>query len=572
MKKTIKISVLTAGLIAASTVYSCKDEFLERKPLGAIAETSLSNAAGVNGSLIQAYRTLTGANVAAWYSNAFNWVFGSVRSEEAYKGSEASDQGGEINPIERYEAQPGNVALNNKWNSCYDGIGMANTTLRLIPLAKDLSAADALQIEAEAKFIRGFHHFEAKRNFNKAPYVDETVTTTAQFQAIKNDTDIYPQIEADLKFAFDNLTPTKAQKGRVNKWAAGAFLAKAYLYQKKYPEARALFTQLIAEGVTSSGEKYGLLDKFSDVFRGAFENSKEIVFGIQTTVGDGTAGNNGNLEAELTNPHNDGPGGCCGFFQPSQTLANLFKNTPAGLPLATTGGDPHAVPVLNHESNPTTYPDRGVAAPFDPRMDHTIGRVGIQYLDWGLAKSSWIRNLPNGGPYLPKKHNFYQSERGTYQTAGGWGQSRTGKNILVMRFSDLLLMAAEAEVEAGSLATATSYVNMVRTRAANPADRVNVGGVPEAAYTITNYADFTTKAEAEAAIRHERLLELAMEGHRFYDLVRWGIAKQVLDAKIARESVRRTHLAGVTFDVPADLYLPIPESVIAQSKGNLTQN
>ncbi|HEY0654170.1 MAG TPA: RagB/SusD family nutrient uptake outer membrane protein, partial [Chryseosolibacter sp.] len=429
MKNKIKISILTASVIAASTVYSCKEEFLDRKPLGAIAETSLSNAAGVNGSLIQAYRTLTGANVASWYTNAYNWVFGSVRSEEAYKGSEASDQG-DLNPIERYEVLPGNPVLNNKWSSVYDGIGMANATLRLIPLAKDLTADQALQIEAEAKFIRGFHHFEGKRNFNKVPYVDETITTTEQFQALKNDADIYPQIEADLKFAYDNLTPTKAEKGRVNKWAAGAFLAKVYLYQKKYAEAKTIFDNIIANGVTSSGEKYGLLDKYSDVFKGDFENSKEIVFGIQMTVGDGTGGNNGNLESELPNPHNDGPGGCCGFFQPSQSLANLFKNNATGLPLATTGGDPHAVPVLNHESNAGTAPDRGsAAAPFDPRFDHTIGRVGIQFLDWGLAKSSWIRNMPNGGPWLPKKNIFYQSERGKYQTAGGWGQSRTGKNV-----------------------------------------------------------------------------------------------------------------------------------------------
>jgi starch-binding outer membrane protein, SusD/RagB family len=504
MKNKIKISILTAGLVAASTIYSCNDEFLDRKPLGAIAETSLSNAAGVNGSLIQAYRTLTGANVASWYSNAFNWVFGSVRSEESYKGSEASDQA-DVNPIERYEVLPGNPVLNNKWSSIFDGIGMANATLRLIPKAEDLTADQALQIEAEAKFIRGFHHFEGKRNFNKVPFVDETIEATEQFQAIKNDTDIYPQIEADLQFAFDNLTPTKAQKGRVNKWAAGAFLAKVYLYQKKYAEAKAMFDDIIANGVTSSGEKYALLDKFSDVFKGEFENSKEIIFSIQATVSDGTLGSNSNLESELPNPHNDGPGGCCGFFQPTQTLANSFRTTAGGLPVA----DPHATPVLQHENS--TGPDRGT---FDPRFDHTVGRIGIQYLDWGLAKTSWIRNLPNGGPFLPKKNVHYESEKGTYQRAGDWGQSRTGKNILVMRFADLLLMAAEAEIEVGSLAKATEYVNMVRTRAANPDDFVNVDGDPEANYVISNYATFASKEEATKAVQHERLMELAMEGHR----------------------------------------------------------
>jgi starch-binding outer membrane protein, SusD/RagB family len=565
MKKTIKVSILTASLIAASTVYSCKDEFLDRKPLGAISETSLANGAGANGALIMAYRSLTGANVSAWYTNAYNWVFGSVRSEEAYKGSEKDDQA-DLNPIETYAVQPGNPVITNKWTSCYDGVGMANGVLQILPKATDLSAEEKTQIEAEARFIRGFHHFEAKRNFNKVPWVDETAITPQDFQKIKNDTDIYPKIEEDLKFAYDNLTPTKAQKGRVNKWAAGAFLAKVYLYQKKYTEAKALFDVIIANGVTSSGEKYGLLDKFSDVFKGDFENSKEIIFGIQYTLGDNTIAQNGNAETELPNPHNDGPGGCCGFFQPSQTLANSFRNDALGLPVA----NPHATPVTNQENSGV---DRGT---FDPRFDHTVGRVGVQYLDWGLAKASWVRN-PYGGPYLPKKAVHYQSEKGKYQMAAGWGQSRTGKNTLLMRYPDLLLMAAECEVEVGSLAKALEYVNLIRTRAANPADfvkRTNADNstTVEADYKISNYLAFADKADATAKIRHERLIELAMEGHRFYDLVRWGVAETVLDAYIAREKARQSYLASADFKAPEDLYLPIPESVISQGAGNITQN
>ena len=563
MKNKLRIFIVfAAGILASVVIYSCQDEFLDRQPLGAISENAIANAAGVNGALIQTYRTLRGANAGAWYTSPWNWVWGSVRSEEAYKGTEASDQN-QLNPIERYEVLPNNSSVLAKWNACYDGIGMANTTLRLLARAQDIGAEDRLQIEAEARFIRGFHHFEAKKNFDNVPFVDETALSTADFRSITNTADIYPQIEADLQFAFDNLTPTKAQKGRVNKWAAGAFLAKAYLYQKKYDQARALFTDLIANGVTSSGEKYGLLDRFSQVFRGVNENSKEVVFGVQVTVGDGTGGANSNLDAELTNPHNDGPVGCCGFFQPSQTLANSYK-TAGGLPLA----NPHTSNVLQHENSPAGYPDRGQ---FDPRLDWTVGRVGVQFLDWGPAKASWIRNLPNGGPFLPKKHIHTQGEVGSYQIPGGWGQGQSGRNILVMRFSDLLLMAAEAEIEVGSLETARGYINMVRRRAANPADFVtNATGTEEADYTISEYAaPFADKATATEAVRYERLLELAMEGHRFYDLVRWGIAEPVLDAFIARESPIRTHMAGADFQAE-DQYLPIPEYVISQSGGNIT--
>jgi hypothetical protein len=556
MKNKAKF-ILMAGLSATCLIYSCKEEFLDRQPLGAIAEPQLTTPAGVNGSLIQAYRTLRGSNVAGWYTSPMNWVWGSVRSDEAYKGSEGPDQN-QLNEIERYIVQPNNAAVHDKWRAAYDGIGMANETLRLLAKVTTLSPEQKTQIEAEARFLRGFHHFEARKLFGKVVFVPETATTTADYRALTNDTDIYPKIEEDLKFAYDNLPATQSQIGRVNKWAAGAFLAKAMLYQKKYAEAKALFDMIIASGVTSKGEKYGLLDKFSDVFRGANENSKEVIFGVQVTVGDGTGGANSNTDLELPNPHNNGPVGCCGFFQPSQTLANSYR-TVGGLPTAT------PIPVLQQETSPT--PDRGS---LDPRIDWTIGRVGIQYLDWGPAESSWIRNQPNGGPFLPKKPNHTKAEVGTYQIPGGWGQGQSGRNILVMRYADLLLMAAETEVEVGSLEKALEYVNQVRRRAANPDDVVkSAAGTPEAAYSIAEYPAFADKATATAAVRTERLLELALEGHRFFDLVRWEIAAPVLNAFITRESVARPHLSGATFDAPQDNYLPIPEYVINQSAGSI---
>ena len=261
MKHKSKI-LLTAGLSAALVLNSCSDKFLDRPPLGAISEVSLNNATGVNGSLIQTYRTLRGANVGAWYTSPMNWVWGSVRAEEAYKGTEPADQN-QLNPIERYETLPNNGSVLAKWNACYDGIAQANQTLRLLAAATDITEADRTRIEAETKFLRGFHHFEAKRNFNKVPFVDETKLTNADLRALKNDADIYPQIEADLKFAYDNLPETQAQIGRVNKWAAGAFLAKAMLYQKKYTEAKVIFDAIIgadpanAVGKTSRGDRYG---------------------------------------------------------------------------------------------------------------------------------------------------------------------------------------------------------------------------------------------------------------------------------------------------------------------------
>jgi hypothetical protein len=564
MKNKFKI-ILSVATVFFISVVSCQDEFLDRKPLGAISEDAIANKAGVEGSLIVAYRTLGGSNIAGWYTSPMNWVWGGVRSDDAYKGTEASDQGSEINPVERFEVLPNSSSVGSKWRAVYDGIGMANVVLRQLAKATDINEADKKRITAEARFLRGFHHFEGKRTFNNIPYVDEKIQTTDEYKSLVNTASVWSQIEADLKTAYDNLPNIQAQKGRVNKWAAGAIYGKALLYQNKFTEAKAVFDQVIANGTTNNGEKFGLLSDFKDVFRGQFENSKEILFSIQYTVGDGTGGANSNKDAELTNPHNDGPVGCCGFYQPSQSLVNSFK-TDKGLPLFTSYNN---TDIKNHESNPSNFVDD---SELDPRVDFTVGRVGIPYKDYGTAKASWIRNLANGGPWLPNKHIQWKDEVGTYFVSGGWGQGQLGKNQTIIRYADLILMAAECEVEVGSLTKAQDYVNLVRERAAK-SSTVMDGSKPAANYNISTYSGtWTDKAEARTAVRFERQLELAMEGHRFYDLVRYGIADAVINAFTAKESKIRTHLAGSTFRKGKDEYLPIPEFVINQSGGTIKQN
>lgn len=568
MKKHLKTASLSAALLLGLTV-SCKDSFLDRPPLGSIAETSLTNPNGVNGALIVAYRGLTGVSIGNWYTSANNWLWGGIRSDDAYKGSESLDQATEINPVERFEVLPNSPSVSAKWRAIYDGIGMANIVLRLVERTPDLSAENKTRIISEARFLRGFQHFEAKRNFGNVPYVDETAQTTEEYKAITNSQSIWPQIEADLKFAYDNLPATQSAVGRVNKWAAGAFYGKALLYQNKFSEAKAVFDQVIANGVTSKGEKYGLVPEFKNVFRGEQESGREVIFSIQYTVGDGTGGANSNKEGELPNPHNDGPGGCCGFYQPSQSLVNAYQ-TSNGLPLPDTYTGTN---VKNQESHPNDFPDRGK---LDPRLDYTVGRVGVPYKDYGLAKSTWIRQLANGGPWLPNKHVQWKDETGTYYIPGGWGQTQLGKNQILMRFADLLLMAAETEVEVGSLEKAREYVNMVRARAA-ASTVVMENGKPVADYSISTYpGPWTDKEMARKAVRFERYLELAMEGHRFYDLVRWGIADTQINAFIQRESKVRTHLAGSRFTKGKDEYLPIPEFVVNQSRvdgqPNIKQN
>lgn len=156
------------------------------------------------------------------------------------------------------------------------------------------------------------------------PWLDENSESPNQ----PNNQDIWPMIEADFKFAYENLPATQPEAGRANSWAAAAYLAKTYLYQKKYSEASPLFTTIIASGQTSSGEKYGLMDRFHDNFNPAVENNKESVFAIQMTANDGTNTiANANEGGMLNFPYNS-PFRCCGFISLPKTSSTLIKQTP----------------------------------------------------------------------------------------------------------------------------------------------------------------------------------------------------------------------------------------------------
>lgn len=581
MKKKVVIFISVITLTAI--VYSCNKKFLELPPQGAYDLASLSNKKGIDGMLINAYATLDGIQDQQ-NGGASNWLWGSIRGGDAYKGTEFTDMI-DANPIMRFEIGPNNGQLNNKWNGIWDGVGGANQVLKFLPLATDIAAADAKQIEAEAKFIRGFMYFEAKKAFNNIPFVDEKVidfkipNTDASGATYVN---IWPQIEADLKFAYDNLDAIKPHIGRANKWAAGAFLAKAFMFQNKFAEAKALYDVIVVSGKTSKGVAYGLTPNYSTNFRSTTEHNEETVFSIEASYGDG-ANTNGNYDNTLNYPHGgsattEKPGACCGFFTPSQNLVNSYRTT-AGLPMPTTYND---LDVTSDEpfasDNPAFVPYAGT---LDPRLDWTVGRRGIPYYDWGTHPGrAWVRDYTYGGPYNPKKNTYYKADIGTLAGTVGWGFANNALNYTPMRFADVLLLAAEAEIEVGSLATAQTYINRVRARAAAGAPVMNLAGnAPAANYLISQYiVPFADKAAARVAVRFERKLELGMEGHRFFDLVRWGIADVVLNSEyFPKEMVRRpSTLAGSVFVKGKHEYLPIPDFAISASikdgKPTLKQN
>jgi len=567
--------------------YSCTEKFLNQPPQGVYSESALLNKKGIEGMLVNAYAGLDGniagtGNIGASVG-ADNWIFGSIVGGEAYKaGVNFTDQGG-INEIMQYATPASNPHIDAKWNSIFDGIARANQVLATLPKIADLTAADKRRIEGEAKFLRAFQHFEAKKVFGNVPFLDENVVDykIPNTDASGNFLNIWPQIEADFKFAYDNLEETTLNVGRVNKWAGAAFLAKTYLYQKKYSEAKVLFDAIIAQGKNSTGVKYDLSANFQDNFRIATQNGKESVFEVQMAVGDGAA-TNGFQDAVLTYPNGIAGGTNSWFFRPSQNVVNTYRTDSQGLPLVDSYNETDVTPFENVADTAPFTPYQGN---LDPRLDHTVGRRGIPYLDWGMMTGVAFTGPPgesiaNGGAYCGKKFVFSKAELNS-GLAGkvSWGHFTNSLNYVAMRYADVLLMAAECEIEVGSLEKAREYTNKVRARAAS-SEVKNTDGSPAANYKIAQYTTaWTDKTSAQKAVRFERRLELAEEGHRFFDLVRWGIAEQFVNSEyLPKESQRRSLIlgGGVRFTPNKSEYQPIPIYALTQSnkdgKPTLKQN
>jgi hypothetical protein len=317
-----------------------------------------------------------------------------------------------------------------------------------------------------------------------------------------------------------------------------------------------------------------LEETFHNVFAVQHDNGPETILAYQASSNDGNPnGNNGNYSDRLNFPHSGSPLGCCGFHQPSQNLVNVFQVDANGLPL------------LDGSWNDAEAADITPTTPVDPRLDWTTGRDGVPYLDWGIHEAGWIRARQFAGPYSPKK-TIYEKNSGAMSAVGWQNTQLHSMNFHILRYADVMLMLAEAEVEVGSLENARSLVNEIRLRAGQSAQGPDGGDVQvsidDASITWANYqigtydSPWTDQAAAREAVRMERRLELAMEGHRLFDLKRWGIAKDVLNAYVTKEKTRREYLsAAVTFEDRHMLYpLPITQIELSTVDGveQLAQN
>ncbi len=565
------------GIIICTAIlsYSCQNE-LDIKPQGDFTDELLvDDVTALESFLFSAYAVLDGNldDFDVWRSAPSNWTYGEVASDNAYKGSDPGDQ----TPIDNIEAYTPNATssfFEVKYRALYDGISKANAAILRVNtgLENGLSEEDANQLIGEARFLRGHYHFEAKKMWNKIAYVDENVA-----EGVPNTTDpsVWDKIEADFQFGVDNMSES-SDAGRANSWMAKTYLAKIHMYQGDFAAAKPILDDVINAG------PYGLNARYSDNFNAAFDNSIESIFAIQYVVNEGVPNDStGNWGDILNFPQtSEAGGGCCGFFQPSQNLVNAFRTDASGLPLLDTFND---TDVANEEAQYNAYlaangdDDTGYDDTFqietdnlDPRLDRTVGRRGIDYNGFGIHPGrSWIRNMANAGPYLPKKNVHRADQVGIESTSGAaWSGNVNGMNVNIIRFAEVLLWRAEIAAAEGDLGTAVMYVDMVRARAANPSDFIPGAN---ANYVVSEYGNFVDQEQAIKAVEHEQRIELAMEGHRFFELVRKGTAADVLNAYIAGEQDTRTYLAGKSFTAGNEYY-PFPQAIIDQSGGVLTPN
>ena len=600
MKFTSKNSLLRGSalvILATAALYGCKD-FLQNaaEPQGTLNASTLANKAGVEGSLIAAYRTLdcTDATSGNWGCAASNWVFGSVASDDSYKGSDALDQP-PINDIEGYHWGTGSAAeyLSVKWQQVYEGVVRANSTIRLLKQVAagsptEISVVDQHGIEGEAIFLRAHYHFEAYRMWGNVPYYREGDT---DFRKPNEDTTaVIADLLKDLDSAIKLLptTPRNGQKGRATVWTAKAYKGRVLMYDHQFAAARAVFEDVVNNGPYSLETSF---DRVWSAYPDA-QNGPETIFAYQASSQDGEPNAaNSNWGERLNFPYAPSHFQCCGFDPPSINLVNFFRTDANGLPLAL--------------SSPTTWNSNNGAfvannmATVDPRLDWTVGRDGVPFKDWGPFSITWVRDQANGGPYMPKKI-IHEKGSGQEATVGWQPQQQSSINIHLYRYADLLLMLAEADVETGNLPGALAIVNQIRARAAvtaqgpgnNRADMAippNDPRITWASYNIKPYppAPFITDANfAREAVRMERRLELAMEGQRLFDLRRYGMtyAKAVINGYITgsgaapwgsnggAENTRRTYKTSAEAFADRHRLYAIPQDQIDISKvgGQLT--
>ncbi|MDB5142363.1 MAG: glycan metabolism protein RagB [Mucilaginibacter sp.] len=572
----MKFIKYTTVFILCIMAGSCK-KYLDETPQAVVSQSDLTTPANTDAMVTAAYSYL--GNDYFFYPFSDMWAYGSIRSGDAYKGGGGT---GDVGEFHQYETFINNTVTNgsgdNVFYQLYVGIARCNTALKLVEGQAVADYPLKNQRTAELKFLRGHFYFLLKILFNHIPYVDETTQKSAEsYGAISNvaltSDQLWNKIADDFRFASANLPVKQDQIGRATKGAAQAYLAKTLLYHAYTQDDknnvtgidRTMLAQVntLCDSVINSG-KYDLNPDFAANFLPQTDNSIESVFTIQYSKNDNTPLGRIDAGHALNYPMN-AEYGCCGFHVPSNNMVNAFKTDISGLPEFDTFNNNDVVPANDYKTNS-----------FDPRLDHTVAIPGhpYKYQTSLLYSASWARDQQSYGPLLSMKETVAYTDPSFTRFPPFMSSS---KNWQIIRYADVILMKAEALIQTGRELEAVPLINMIRTRAANSTSLLKQkDGTATSNYHMDIYKPGVncvwTNAYAWQALMFERRLEFAMEGYRFFDLVRWGIAAEYLNTYFTAETKRTPHLVGAKFTKNRDEYLPISQAQINFSHGLYKQN
>jgi hypothetical protein len=583
MKKILSFAIVTAFLL----IGSCSD-FLEYKPQGTVSGDQLNTPETVDGLVTAAYAQL--GNDFWTRPHSHMWVWGSVRSEDSFKGGgSVADQ----YPYHRVEVNNlitvDDYRLFENWEEMFDGIHRANEALRKLSLFTESDWPELTERTAEARFIRGHFYFVAKRVWKRLPWIDESIP----LEEIKNvgnrelsNDELWEKIAADFQFAYDHLPETQQeQPGRATKFAAAAYLAKVRLYQAYEQDDNHNITNIngvhldevvnLCTEVIESGN-YALQPDFRNNFIIDYESGIESVFSIRYSIEDGTP--NGRIQMATSLNYNMlAPFGCCDFHNPSYTMLNAFKTDPStGLPMYDTYNDDLLYEIDTWASLDDLDGIDWMGPTVDPRMDHTIAIPTHPFkYDPNFLMTKGGRRVPEVYGWLSTMKELEHPDCPCFKKIGPF--FGTARDLDIIRLDDVILMKAEALIELGREGEALPLINEIRTRAANSTDYlVQADGSPTANYFVAEYEDGVnctwSQDFARQALQWERRLEFAMEGHRFFDLVRWGIAAEALNEYFEVEKNRFEHLRDAFFTKGKNEYIPIPQNQIDLTEGLYVQN
>ena len=573
--------IFIVGMLISFLLVSCGEDFLEYEPEGVLSNENVATAENAESLVVAAYAGIANDDMVGPLTHM--WAFGSVRSDDAYKGGGGR---GDVDIVDRYEQYNLTVADDpldwfgpRTWTNYYKAISRANFALSVINEIPDGEYADKTLRQAELRFLRAHSHFILKLLFKKIPYITEELTQEEAAE-VSNDVDndaLWNMIAEDFLFAYNNLPQSQDQVGRADKNAATAYLAKLRLYQAYEQnddhQVTAINSGRLQEVIDLADEVTASLEPdFGNNYLDGFDNGPESIWAAQFSINDGTTVGRVSFVTGLNSPHGTGLYGCCGFHLASQNMVNAFKTDADGLPLMDTFNDVDIFTTVNADGE--TPPDAGLTV--DPRLDHTIGIPGRPFKYRNMVNEagdmvynfSWARD-PGVYGYFGNMKEQQAPDCSCYVKEGPF--VGTSKNIDFIRYADVLLFKAEALIQLDQWDEALPIINQIRTRAAASVQRPIDAGATDI-YSIGTYSSFPDKEFAWKALKFERRLEFAMEGHRWFDLVRWGEASEVLNAYLAEESPKRDFLSNALFTAGRDEYYPIPQREIDFTGGVYQQN